>query len=86
MRAPAVSLLSELAERVNVAEIFAAIDVDDYRRVKRRRIGIIPEKKLLTIALEGDFDQMRQALLRPRTEAQEFLAATANELLGTHLL
>ena len=56
MRAPAISLLREITERVDVAEVFPAIDIDDHRRVERRRIWIIPEKELLTVALEGDFD------------------------------
>jgi hypothetical protein len=69
MRATAVSLLRELTQSVDVSKVFSALDIDDHGRIERRRIGIIPEKELLTIALEGDFDEVRQALFRPRAEA-----------------
>src|SRR5580765_250413 len=70
---------------MDVAEILSALDIDDHSRVEWRRIGIVPEKKLLTIALEGDFDEMRQTLLLPRAQTQEFLPAASHEFLGTHL-
>ena len=85
MRAPAVSLLSQLSEGVDATQVFATIDVDDHRRIERRRIGIIPEKKFLTVALEGDFDEVRHWLLLPRAEAEELLAAATDELFRAHL-
>jgi hypothetical protein len=61
--------LRELAQCVDVAEVLSALDIDDHRRIERRWIGIVPEKELLTVALEGDFDEVRQVLLCPRAEA-----------------
>ena len=85
MGASAISLLSEISQRMDVAEILSAIDIDDDRRVQRRRIGIIPEKKLLTVALEGDFDEVCHRLLCPRAETEELLPATPHQFLGAHL-
>ena len=56
MLAAAVPFLCEITEGMYVAKVLSAIDIDDHCRVERRRIGIIPEKELLTVALEGDFD------------------------------
>jgi hypothetical protein len=44
---------------VNVAQVLPPIDIHDHGCLERRRIGIIPEKEFLTVALEGDFDEMR---------------------------
>jgi hypothetical protein len=56
--APAASLGSHLSDSVHEAEIFTALDVYDHRRVKRRRIGIFPEKEFLPVSLEGHFDEV----------------------------
>ena len=69
---------------MDVTEILSAIDIDDDRCVQRRRIGIIPEKKLLTVALEGDFDEVCHRLLCPRAETEELLPASPHQLLRTH--
>ena len=85
MRASAISLLGQVTQGVDVTEILSAIDIDDDRSVQRRRIGIIPEKKLLTVALEGDFDEVRHRLLCPRAETEKLLPATPDQLLRSHL-
>src|SRR5687767_15847754 len=85
MGASTVSLRRELAQGVDIPQVLAAIDIHDHRRVERRWIGIIPEKELLTVALEGDFDQVRHCLLRPRAQSQELLPAPAHELFRSHL-
>jgi hypothetical protein len=84
VRAASVSLLREIAKRVDVAKVLAPLDIDDHSRSEWRRIGIIPEKEFLTVALEGDFDEVRQALLRPRAQTQKFLAPTAHQFLRPH--
>src|ERR1700704_1167235 len=70
---------------MDVAEILSAIDIDDDRRVQRWRVGIIPEKNLLTVALEGDFDEVSHRLLCPRAETEKLLPATPHQLLRAHL-
>src|SRR5712675_3749924 len=85
MRASAISFLGQVAQGVDIAEVLSAIDIDDDRSVQRRRVGIIPEKKLLTVALEGDFDEVRHWLLRPRAETEKLLPATPHQLLRAHL-
>src|SRR5712692_4056317 len=84
MRAAAVPFLGQIAQGVDVAKILSAIDIDDHCSVERGWIGIIPEKELLTVALEGDFDEVRHALLRPRAESEELLPAATHQLFRTH--
>ena len=83
--AAAVSLLRQIAEGVNVAEVLTALDIDDYCGVEGWRVRIVPEKEFLTVALEGHFDEVRHGLLRPRAQTQELLAAPSHQLFGTHL-
>ena len=49
----------QVTERVDVAKIFASIGVDDDGRLHRRRLVGLPEKELLSVTLERDFDEMR---------------------------
>ena len=49
----------QVTERVDVTKIFAPIGVDDDGRLHRRRLVGLPEKELLTVTLERDFDEMR---------------------------
>ena len=70
---------------MDVAQVFAALDIHDHSRIERWRIGIVPEKEFLTVALEGDFYEVSQALFRPRAEAEEFLPAPSHQLFGAHL-
>src|SRR6266550_8735411 len=85
MRAAAIPFLGQIAQGVDVAKILSAIDIGDHCGVERRRIWVIPEKELLTVALEGDFDEVRHTLLRPRAESEELLSAAAHQLFRTHL-
>src|SRR5205085_10792124 len=88
----------QVAERVYVAKIFAAIGVDDHRRFERRRFVRLPEKEFLAIALERDFDEVRHAsqsrgrrkagarilarLLHELAKTLKFLPPAPNELVG----
>src|SRR6185503_2658843 len=48
----------QVAECVDESEILSAIGVYDHRGLERRRLVRIPEIKILSVALERDFDEM----------------------------
>ena len=60
------ALLRELARRMDAPEILTAVCVDDHRRPHRRRLLAFPEEELLSIAFEGDFDQMIHVIAQPK--------------------
>ena len=57
VRRARVALLGELADGVHVAKILPAVGVDDHRRLERRRLVVLPQEEVLSVALEGDFDE-----------------------------
>jgi hypothetical protein len=56
----AVADLCELAERVDITQVLAAVRIDDYRRFERRGIWIVPEKEFFSIPAKSDFYKMSQ--------------------------
>ena len=63
MGTAAIAYLCELAERVDVTEVLAAIRIDDYRGFERRRIWIVPEKEFFSIPAKSDFYKMSHGIL-----------------------
>ena len=60
MRASAITLLRQVAEREDMAQILTAIGIHDDGRFQRGWIRIIPEEKLFSITSKGYFNQMSQ--------------------------
>lgn len=93
MRASAVSLLRQVAKRMDVTEVLAPVDIHDHRRLESGRIRIVPEKEFFSITSEGNFYEMSQfyrfkcsgKLFGPLSQAQEFLPPSSNQLLWPEL-
>ena len=91
MRAPAVSLLREVAEGVDVTEILAPVSVDDDGCFYRGRIGVVPKEEFFPVSPECDFYEvchsgnLAQCLFSPLPEAKEPLPPAPHEFFRPEL-
>jgi len=60
MRNTRRALLRQLTRGENVTQILSPICLDDYRGLDREILIGLPQEELLAVALEQDFDELRQ--------------------------